>query len=354
MRTLALVSLLVVTALGAAEIAHVTPNQGFSFAGALVTITGTDLAPSAADCFDECAGALPCPVAVFFGSVEGVVLEASPERIVAFAPAQAESTVDVHVRATGRPDVTLREGFVYSRYATVGAEAYRRYLVPLTTVERAGAHGSRWMTEWLAHNQETNPLTVVTPVCAPHDILCPARIVEAQRTGTLFARPRTDGVDGAFLYVPEIFVYGVPMSLRSRDTSRAGENLGTEIPIVGEEELATKKHILDVPTDARYRATLRVYGLMKETQDVRVRVYSMTTGALLDERVVQLTGDDTDIAYAFPPHPAYAQIDPLSASVRAAAQRVRIEIEGGTPLWAMVSVTNNATHEATTMTPHRW
>ncbi|HEX2060149.1 MAG TPA: IPT/TIG domain-containing protein [Thermoanaerobaculia bacterium] len=344
MRAIAIASLLFAASLGAAEITHVTPDQGFSFYGALVTITGTDLAPSSADCFDECAGALPCPVTVFFGNQQGVVLEVSPERIVAFAPAQAESTVDVHVRANGRPDVTLHDAFEYSRYATVGADAYRRYLVPLTTVERAGAHGSRWVTEWLAHNQETNPLTTPAPL----------GIVEAHSTAALVALPRSGGVDGAFLYVPEIFVSGIPMSLRARDTSRSGQNLGTEIPIVGEDEFATKKHILDIPTDPRYRATLRVYGLQKETQNVRLRVYSMATGALLDDRVVQLTGDDTDIAYAFPPHPAYAQIDPLSAPVRAAGQRVRIEVEGGTPVWAMVSVTNNVTHEVTTITPHRW
>ncbi|HYH07288.1 MAG TPA: IPT/TIG domain-containing protein [Thermoanaerobaculia bacterium] len=346
MKTIALL-LFAVTASAAPQITRITPAQGFSFYGARVEILGTELSPETKRCYEECGNGqqLPCPVSVFFGTQEGFVLDVSPERIFVFAPAHAEGAVDVIVRVPGRADVVVDDGFTYSKYATVGPDSYRRYLVPLTTIERPGANGSRWVTELLASNLELDPLTVV----APGD----DRTLESTETSTLDVEPRSVAVDGAFLYVPNVFVYGVPMTLRSRDTSRSSENLGTEIPLVGEDEFATRKHILDIPTDARYRATLRVYSDSAISQAARLRVYSMATGVLLDDRAISLTGQDQEIAALFPLHPAYAQIDPLTAAVRGAAERVRLEVSADTPVWAMVSVTNNETQQVTTITPHR-
>lgn len=346
MKTIALL-LFAFSVSAAPQITRVTPAQGFSFYGARVEIIGTELSPETKRCYDPCGNGqqLPCPVSVFFGTQQGFVLDASPERIVAFAPAHAEGTVDVTVRVAGRPDLVLDDAFVYSRYATIGPDSYRRYLVPLTTIERLGANGSRWQAELTGRNPEINPLTIVTGG--------EGNVLEPRTTGLLDAQPRTELVDGSFLYVPTIFVYGFPMALRFRDLSRSAENLGSEIPLVGEDEFALRKHVLDVPTDPRYRATLRVYGDTPQPQSARVRVFSMTSGALIEDRVFELTGNAAESAQLFPLHPAYAQIDPLTPTVRGAAERVRIEVSADKPLWAMVSVTNNETQQVTTMTPHR-
>jgi hypothetical protein len=346
MKTIALL-LFAFTAAAAPQITRVTPNQGFSFYGARVEILGTELSPETKRCYDPCGNGqqLACPVSVFFGTQQGFVFDASPERIVAFAPAHSEGTVDVTVRASGRPDLVLDDSFTYSKYATVAPEAYRRYLVPLTTIERLGANGTRWEAALHAFNEESHPLTVVTAG--------PERIVEPRLTRMIDAWPHTELVDGAFLYVPQIFAGGVPMTLRFRDTSRQLENLGNEIPLVADDEFSLRQHMLDVPADARYRATLRVYGETPQAQSARLRVYSMTTGALLEDRSIALTGIVSEIAERFPLHPAYAQIDPLSATVRANAERIRIEVSADRPIWAMVSVTNNDTQLVTTMTPHR-
>ena len=62
-----------------------------------------------------------------------------------------------------------------------------------------------------------------------------------------------------------------------------------------------------------------------------------------------------------PLFPGYAQVDPLTAVVRAAGARVRIEIfdpiapivsPPPPPIWAFVSITNNDTQQVTTITPH--
>lgn len=235
---------------------------------------------------------------------------------------------------------------------------YRRFLVPLTGFERAGANGSLWTTELMLNNttqEEVRPIyrfcdadsPIITPPCSPLSIS-----PQWSQIVGVFAQ---EGRDGAFVYLHKSQAEGVEFELRARDVSREAQGWGTEVPVVPVEQFRTTIRLLDLPNDPRYRMTLRIYGADEHPRRVQITVLGYPNNVVLEQREVELAGDANLRDETFPLSPAYAQLDPMTEAIRASGhQRIRIQVTPLTadPIWAFASITNNDTQQVTTVTPH--
>lgn len=242
---------------------------------------------------------------------------------------------------------------------------FNRYLIPVSTRQIPGANGSIWQAEWTVHNFRFNAFDMIWNHCAPNVSPCPSTTIPALRTVRPSLVPRGDGSDGGFVYVPRNADPLTGMSLRVRDLSQNAQNFGTEIPIVSNDEYTSPQRpaifLLDIPTDPKYRATLRIYGFHQQPELVQVSVYPEGSTQFIEQYFVELQGIVTVNPEPFPLNPSYAQLDPLTPAVRASGERVRIIVfaeiwNSGVspppivPIWAMLTLTNNETQQVTTVT----
>jgi len=244
-----------------------------------------------------------------------------------------------------------------------GPEDYVRYLIPLVQRDIKGANGSVWTSELRFRNRWDRDIPIIGALCS--SLLDPpcsqVSNIPPDTTVTLPIQPRGDGADGAFLYVPIALVGPRPViTLHVRDTSKGAGGYGTQVVTPRIDEYQAQIDLIAIPTDPRYRGTLRIYGNGAAPQLVRVRTYSETDNNLLNSQVVPLSGIINIAFDPFPKHPAYAQIDAVPDSARAAdADRVRIVVDtpdaGENPplVWAFVTITDNVTQLTSTIAPNR-
>ncbi len=335
---------------------------GFSWTDTRVAILGENLVTQSVNCMFLCSGT-PCPVTVFFGTREAMVRQAYDHAIIADAPAQSEGTVvDVIVRLPGNPDIVLPKAFRYEVSAQPSSANYVRHLVPLTR-DLAGANGSQWVTQWTMVNPYEIPVIIPGTNCPPNVSPCvtPWSIAPRQMQA-MYPLPRTSPGEGAFVYLP-LSLSEVGGELRVRDISRSAEGWGTELPVVSYEDFHETIWLLDVPTDPRFRSTLRIYGPTEAQAQVRLKIYPRSGRTPIVEQLVDLRGLDVIEPTPFPTQPSYAQLDPITEAVRASGEpRVRIQVSYEMPpftnppvtlpIWAFVSLTNNVTQQVTAITPH--
>jgi hypothetical protein len=187
----------------------------------------------------------------------------------------------------------------------------------------------------------------------------PAIVIDPNQTEEVQLEGLDNGAGGAFLYVPDPLRDAAKFSLRVRDTSINAASLGTEVPVVRYEDAYGDLTLMDIPTDARYRATLRIYGFTQAPMSVGVTVYPEDGDEPIEQYDVHLFGIVNAVYDPFPPGPAYVALDPFTPAVRASGERVRIEITNfgqiisppPPPIWAFVSLTNNETQQVTVATP---
>lgn len=339
------------------HLTSVSPSVGFLYGGTHVTLLGDDLVGAFVHCTDQCQSPGVCPVSVLFGTTPAEVQYALPDRIVVIAPAHAPGTVSVTLKVTNRPTVTLDNAFTYDANAVVSAIDYARYLLPVYARDTSGGYGSRWASEWTVLNASSETLRIGGPFCGAISPCFPSTWAPGEYAQRAFYPGSYNGV---FINVPKPLDHDVAQELRVRDVSRESEGWGTELPLVRTTEFRPAMYLIDVPTDPRYRATLRVYS--DRSTNVRIRVVDQDAGpdpAPLDESVHAL--EDPGFEPEF--RPRYLQLDPLTAAVRAAANghpvRVEVFVEDDSiidpppSIWAFVSITNNDTQQVTTITPRR-
>jgi len=362
-RILLAVSLLSATTLFAERnVTSISPNVGLTVGKTHVLIRGSELVPQFVHCQDQCQHPGACPVTVLFGTTHAEVLFALPEYIALEVPPRAEGAVDVTVRVDDHEDLVVANGFRFDSNAVAGEGDYDRLLVPVLGHEVPGANGSLWTTELTVHNAFSSRVVLRAPTCDPRlPIVCPDTPIEPVGSKSLRVYESEVGVAAAFLYVPKAVSGALPMELRVRDLSRENEGWGTEIPIVRLSDFALTHQLLDVPTDPRYRATLRIYNAHEFPLPVKVTVFPPDGGEPIEEKQVVLAGVDHVLPVEFPLHPAYAQLDPLTSKVRASGHStVRVEVtqdddslaDPPVPIWAFISITNNETQQVTAITPH--
>ncbi len=352
MRILALL-LLALPALGAPTVTRVDPPYGYRFGPTNVTITGS--------------GFVPGSVQVFFGTYAAAVNLITPTTIRATiappVPVADDTHVDVRVVVAGQGEAVLSHAFTFTDVAD-GADNFVRYLVPITGQTIGGANGSQWKGELAFFNGSAFEAVVVGPFASPGQLSPPAPnadfIAPNWTTKPMLFGNGTGG--GAFVYVPLPLDTQVRKSLRVRDVSRNANSWGAAIPFVAKEELADTITLIDIPTDAQYRATLRIYDCgTNDDVPVRVTIFPQLPAPALAQ--FELTAHATHLFSEFPGmpfYPAYAQVDLLTPAIRAATPTIRVQIENlgrsliSPPIptmWAMVSVTNNDTQQVTMITP---
>lgn len=372
MRVIALLSLLFAAAVSAAPvITSVEPPIGFTYAPTRVTIHGSDLGTNDVICPippPSGTGQGTCPVQVFFGGDHALVLSATPTRVEAYTnpfvggQPRTPGSVDVRVVIEGKGETTLANGFRFDNAPFPDPAFYSPLLVPLTTANDVrGANGSVWRTELRVFNNSAWSLAFAGPLCNPHILApCVDPTIPAGRTESVDLYPGPiDGTDGAFLWVPNPLLGAARMSLRVRDVSENAQSWGTAVPVVKMSEFAPRLVIIDVPTDARYRGMLRIYSTGSSPQTVEYRVFRENDDMPVVTRRVELHGIVHPAPVLMPENPAYIQIDLLTPEVRAAGERVWIEIDNlganvsppPPSIWAFVSVTNNETQQITAIVP---
>lgn len=367
-RIAVLTFLLLTAAVASAErrITSISPNVGFTTSSTRVIVRGSELASEFMHCVDRCSGTFPCPVTVTFGSAQAVVQYALPEYIVLHVPGRPAGPADVTVRVAGKDDLVVPNGFRFDARAVTSLADYVPYLVPVIANDVAGAHGSKWRSELTVHNASLSsdePVVIRGAFCDPMLPIaqCPDVVIESGATESLVVHPAGWGSQAAFVYVPRARSGSTPFELRVRDLSRESEGWGTEIPVVRINDFSPFQQILDVPTDGRYRATLRIYRTSHAPLPVKVRVLPPQGDEPIDEWRITLNGIPTFDPAEFELHPAYAQLDPLTSAVRASGySTVRVEVSNDddsiadppASIWAFISITNNETQQVTAITPH--
>lgn len=245
----------------------------------------------------------------------------------------------------------------FGLHASAQRSNFTKYLIPLATEDVPGAHGSLWRTEWVVHNGGGQVAQLLWNLCInalpgecswqhipPHTTIRPL----------IGSRMLSEGSQGAFLYIPKSADPFIGMTLRVRDLSQNAQSFGTELPIVSEHDYTVGEgsslYLLDIPTEAKYRARLRIYGPDETKIPVQVAVFADGSDAPAEAYTVQLEGVAFITQPDFPLAPAYAELDPLTAAVRNSGDRVRVVVQSESPIWAFITVTNNETQQVTTVT----
>ena len=252
------------------------------------------------------------------------------------------------------PTVAVSEETVrISLTATTGVydpSLFERVLIPVI-LSQEGAYGSRWVTDALIENAGDEDVTLfrtflaarscpVPEGCPLFDTL-PARVV-AEVIG--------QWTTGLFVHISR--ASQVRFQVLARDLSRQSEALGTEIPVVRENDWRSGPiHLMNVPADPRFRVTLRVYleGDVEAFSWVPIRIFRMGSVTPIVDTTLSLdrshngqipaTGWVADLA----PHYTIPAGEPL---------RIEIGIPGtGHRFWAFASVTNNTTQHVTVISP---
>jgi hypothetical protein len=212
-------------------------------------------------------------------------------------------------------------------------------LIPLRGGVVPGAHGSLWTTELLVHNQSDEPAT-------RH--ICPGWIggfpstIPARVTQTFV--PSNSYLPPVFACVDEELVF----NLRVRDLSRQALTWGTEIPVIRKADLLEEVALPGVPTDSRFRQTLRVYNwLHDDALSYSIQALSPEGAVLLDRALVP---------QQIRLYPGYAEIIDIVAQhpELSAHEIITLRIAPNVPdlgIWAFVSITNNETQHVTLITP---
>jgi hypothetical protein len=315
--------------------------------------------------------ALPnCPILpigpfIAFGGVEGDFVGFEGERtIIARTPPHAVGVVDVQIEMCGSDGPIVGEdAFTFVVEGGEPVPEYETVLFPVV-FRGPGAFGAEWQTTIVAHNRATDPIGFARPIFSGSP-MCPAICGCGPRADLQGQETNEVCVEG-FRHPAGLLVYpwkdradSISYSLRITDTSRMGESLGTEIPVVRERDFRTNddKIVLpDVPLDDRYRVALRIYDAdSRDGGQLRLRVVSGTAG-LVDTTVTLQHQTDPSMGN-FQPRPAFLFIGDLVAAypaLRNVEGRVQIELTSRTPglrFWAMASITNNETQQVTTATP---
>lgn len=348
-----LVPLLCLAVTATAQIHSLEPARGFPWGGNLVTIHADTGWGELTNCAGECFTG-NCPATVTFGDITVEAMLVYPTLILVKAPPHAAGVVDVTINVIGRPQQVKQNAFIYDAGSVTTLFDYERYLLPVVSNDIRGGQGSRWVSELTLINATDADVTLVAP-WSP----APAGYASG-RDARVELSTRADGGDGAFVYVPvERDDFG--MQLRVRDVSRVAEGMGTDIPVVPPDDFADVIELIDVPTDSRYRAHLRIYGEPNAATST-ITVYAPDGDTPLEVRSVRLHppssfGD-------FVKHPAYQLIDAITPAIRDSGLthvRIRVQNAPESPIdetfqwrtWAMVSLTNNETQQVTLVTPHR-
>ena len=272
----------------------------------------------------RCPDLLDYEYGVVFGDVPAVSTARTADGLVAVAPFHLPGTVRIRLFEY---DLFRGTDLTYT-FEGAPPEQMERFLLPLFVPPIPGAFGSQFVTDFRARAEDWRSIALfgVNTTGNEH--------VELGHSPDGYSPRHFDytGTPGRFFYVNDTSIGDFAASLHVYDTSRAGENRGTQLPIVRETQFDTRLFLLGVPTDPLYRNTLRIYGTTPGAVTVTIGSTPLT---------VFLQGARTTF------EPAFAQITDFPIGY----ETIDVKIESASPVWAFISTTNNDTQLITTITP---
>lgn len=331
---------------GSPVITGVSPASGSVSGGTNVVITGTGFNDNCIICSPPFGG-----LSLYFGTTRVTELKLiNPTKIEAVAPPHPPGPVSITIHqmdGSDPNDFTLPNAFTYT--GDDWMTDYEPVLFPIFTPPVKGAFGSEFHTTARAVSRgaafdifgvDTN-CTLIDPPILPDN---PYRI---GATETQLPTTCSQTV-GRLFFVPTEHADDFVGNLRVTDVSKQSESHGVEIPVVRLDDFTTKKIILmGVPVDARFRNTLRIYGLEGGAQFVNVTMNGVT-------RTVPLQQSDDLYEPSYAQFTAFPTADQLPAGQDTVTVTIDQPTNGVVPptaVWAFVSVTNNDTQQITLVTP---
>jgi hypothetical protein len=346
-RLLPAIVLFTTSAFGQTTISSIYPASGPTSGGTFVHILGTDLLGLPLAC-----PAIECANYVRFGDALGTININSATEIVAQTPPHAVGTVDVTVNIAGKARIPVPAAF---RYDAPGTDSEQILLPLVLSAPVSGAYGSVWKGEVVFHNASSEEVPVSAPNCNPSiPAPCPPPLKlspQSTQAPTLYPLPGPAG--GLLIYVPRRNIHDLDISLRVQDISRQAQTWGTAIPVVRSTDYQSIARLIGIPTDSRFRTTLRVYHYGGSAgSPITVRVFDPSSSQPLVDTRFELRATQDPQTY-----PGYLQIDGLTdvfPGIRG-HEVVRVEVASASVppelLWAFISVTNNETQHVTLITP---
>jgi hypothetical protein len=329
-------------ALAGPAITSVTPSEGAPAGGTAVVIKGTGFSNNCPICSPPFV-----EPAVFFGNVAAKSSHfIDSTTIEAVTPAHLPGSTTVTVVQFDSDAASLANGFTFTGLLH---ESFDAILFPIFTPAVHGAFGSEFHTEALVWNQGATPITLfgIDTNCSLADPPVfpdyPFPLGSNASEVTLFTECSTS--TGRLFYLPKGSGKSLAANLRVHDVSRQAESYGVEIPIVREQDFRTDRiSLIGIPTDGRFRETLRIYSPHPAASYVTVRIGEGPSFP------VALTPGES----IFEPSFASLNLPPFAAQLPPQPATFRIVIDPpveGMPIWAFITVTNNVTQEITTITP---
>jgi len=277
---------------------------------------------------------------VFFGDVSSPrVTLVNPDIVKAVVPAHPRGLVALTVRDG---DVVLR---TFSPFAYVPVR--EEILIPIA-FQPIETNGTRWVSDISAYNDSDDTISVDVEQCnfigLWTDCSQGARRVPPRSSMRIEPRYTSVNQPAMFLLPPANQADRLHLSVRLRETTRDPDGPGTEIPVVRSRDFQkTQVWLPAVPVSVHFRSTLRVYS---RGSQVTVRVKDDATGELLKawtaNRLIPTDSDPFGTA-TFP--------GLLEAAEVRSHEAVRIEVESGLPVWALLTLTDNESQRVQIFTP---
>ena len=293
------------------------PASGPTAGGTAVTITG-DFAPG--------------PYTAFFNHEPAASTTlADAHTLVLITPPHLPGPTNVTIFKDGQLIVYMNVSFVFTGDVPAGFE---RVLLPIFSRPVFGAFGSEFRTALRIANSGAGAVPVYGLIVECGLALCigpESTVIEKDEE----VQPVYTGDPGRILWIHESA--HLTMNLRVHDVTRSQLNFGTEIPIVRETDWVKNRIVLlGVPTDRRFRNTLRIYG-----QEPFQAMVTIGNGAPVHLALSSANGL-FEVPYA-----AFGDFPRDGVPVRVTIESVPNDV----PMWAMITVTNNETQLISTITP---
>ncbi len=206
------------------------------------------------------------------------------------------------------------------------SQTFDKFLMPFAQFSGVpGAFGSVWKGEFTIYNAGTAPVDIRSRFCGPN-IFSGCSDGPFTVPALWAVQPPISGAPGVFVFVPTDAAPTVSLQFRTQDTSRESQTWGTTIPVVRAADFRSMVRLIDIPTDARFRVTLRVYADAQAPVQPLVHVFRMTDSQAVADFPITLqrsasAADQNGLSF-------YAELNPISAGVD--APLVGIEIDSTT------------------------
>ena len=303
--------------------------------------------------FDFSGLADPCGgPRVYIGGVAAQVTGYDETTIEIKTPPYSAGRFDVLVDRCGAKGA-LKNGFTY---VAGNGRTWDRLLLPVYLArDLAGAFGSVWRTTLSGYNSLGDLAFTGHPEyeCQFPSNNAAVPCFELVRHGSFTPLVDTDQHQpGRIVYIETGEPKRVRFNLRVTDVSRLSSSLGTELPVVYEDDAIgpfDQIVLQNIPLGESYRQKLRIYRI--DTGDpATINIFLNDGNDSLGVRTVTMSQEPLVGGYLL--YPGYVDLDLDRLPELAGHSRADIVIsvpEGR--YWAYVSVTNNDTQQVTHITP---